>query len=262
MSTLIDRFGYVNPYLIELAARNGLMVPESITPKGMNAVLQSRWIQAKKFRFQISGQAPTDDQLELLRKLDCIDPISVCSDKNRHYDGALLMGTIASRFKIRLDFLVKEYERGARFRRVYLLGSERVLDPQAEIVDGLDQSATELDMMSHIVVESDNTPEWDIIPVKTPDIVLGGIRHRTANTRDTFIQWQQSTKCRAGKFLIASNQPFVRYQETNARRAIVHDVQVSGIGQSADVSLPLALFLDNLAKQFYEEFLLANYSTD
>ena len=262
MSTLIDRLGYVDPFLIELAARNGLKVPENISPKGMNAVLQSKWIQARKFRFQIAGTSPTDDQLELLRKLDCIDPISVCSDKNRHYDGALLMGTIAPRFRVRLDFLVKEFERGARFRRVYLLGSERVLDSQTEDIDGLTLPTTELEMMSHVIGESGIPSEWEIIPVKTPDIMLGGVRHRTANTGDTFVQWQMNTKCRAGRFLVASNQPFVHYQEINARRVVVHDVALFGIGQSADISLPIEVFWDNLAKQFFEEFLLGNYSTD
>lgn len=117
-------------------------------------------------------------------------------------------------------------------------------------------AANEMEMMKQIVYGAEVSSQWNIVSIETPNVPLVGAGYRTANTGDTFTKWRQDVKPE-GKFLVVSNQPFVRYQETNARRIIGPSIQFVGIGQEADTNLPLCLFLDNLAKQFYEEKMLA-----
>ena len=280
MSTLIDEMGRVNPTLIRLAQKSGLEVSETISPDGMNSILQAHWIHRGTFRYEIQGERPTEEYIDILRELDCIDEFLAPIRTYSTFDGSLLLGTTLPRFRTRLATLKKEYDRGAHFKQVYLLGSERPLNPQKESFDdlrfpkeGLPIKKTwdvatvplptnEIDMMHYVVDQSDIPTEWEVIVIKTSNVALQGAGFRYANTGDTFVQWQKDTRFVDGRFLIVSNQPFVRYQETNARRILPQEMLLFGIGHMANVELPLGTFLDNLAKQLYEESLLQKRFVD
>jgi hypothetical protein len=273
MPRLISDEGRINPFLIRFVRKSGLTISDDISPEGMNELLQAHWIQRGKFRYEIQGKPPTPEDLALLQEIGCIDEVKAPSDIHV-FDGALLTGAILGRVRTRLAFLAHEYWTGAQFNTVYLLGSERPLNPEKEGANDLQfpreglhrrevwkpggpaLPITEIEMMQYVVEQSDIPKDWNIVVIKTPNVPLQGAGSRPANTGDTFSQWQKQTGLTTGTFLVVSNNPFVDYQETNARRVLPQGMQLFGIGPAANTGLPLGTFCDNLAKQLYEEILL------
>lgn len=253
MSKLIDELGRVHPTLIRLARKTGLEISDIISPEAMNEVLQAHWIQRGKFRYEIQGNPPDHEDLSLLTEIGCIDEVKAPTGAYSLYDGALLLGGLLERVRTRLHFLIEEYRRGVHFKTVYLLGSRRPLNPQKEGECLKSRITSEIEMMSFVVGQTKMPEAWEIVVVDTPDVPLQSAGSRSANTGDTFVEWQRLTNFVGGRFLVISNNPFVAYQETNARRILPRQMELFGIGPVANTALPLSTFLDNLAKQMYEE---------
>lgn len=262
MTILIDKFKRINSSLISLIKLRGFLINENILLEDLNLFLNRHWNQKCKFRYQIKGKVLDMEELRLLRKLGCIEQIFSPIDYGKYYDGVLVLGGTVKAVQKRLNHLINEYRRGVKFKQIFLLGSERPLNINKEILNILwikeklfrfrNFPKTEIEIMQYLVGLLNLSSKWEIIPILCPNITINGIS-RFANSGDSIIYWQRQTGYIKGNFLIISNQPFIKYQEINAKNLLSSEIKIFGIGQDADLNFPTELFLDNLAKQFYEE---------
>jgi hypothetical protein len=280
MSQLVLPTG-VNPVLVEFMETLGLKVGNNVTLDGLNKILQDNWFSKDAaFRFKITGDPPTDEQVDYLRSLGHVDAIHT-PYLDQGWTEVLFLGAMIARVRDRLAFLCNEIRSGTAVRGpIFMLGSNRLLDPEKECENVLLTPApnlpfkagwsrpaatpvTEIDMMKFVVEQSDipldwKMTEWKIVYVPTPDVQIRGTdKIRPANTLDTVVEFFQRYRPDIGRTLVASNQPFVGYQETIVRRILPSAMSVVGIGPAANIKLPLKTFLDNIAKEIYERNLLS-----
>ncbi|MDP3685390.1 MAG: hypothetical protein Q8R32_00995 [bacterium] len=302
------------PKLLVLCRKYGIDVPDDVSPKELNDKLQQKWFKEGYLRYQIPGDPPKEDDLEVLRELGCIeaefpsptdyrtwDPdvhIKPPSYAVYQYEGVLILGALRARVVSRLHYLLSLCERLAdgieetdRFRlgKIYLLGGARPLDPVKEHPTRLRTPAelpfkegwtppeqmptTEAEMMEFTWRQSQLPSEWKHELVNTPlqskDSKNPEAGKRPPNTRDTVVEWihplpdqPERDPPKPGHYLVLSNQPFVKYQELTVQNAYRMCVALgrapsgftfSACGPKSSLTLPLATYLDNIAKQLYEE---------
>lgn len=261
---LFDAQGQPTEPLLRLLERLG--VQHDNTLRGIRDATQSAWYQAGKMRAEIK------DQMEVgqLRN-DCLGPLAQlgflreAEAPQTEHAYALVLGATVVAVRKRLAFLRDEWERGVRFREVILFGSERALMPDKEGMDVLynpqnaelpfpeDRAKTaeapprnEIEMMVAVY----NQPDFPW----TPKGIKATAIHATgkANTADTIRVWLQEKQPEPGACLAVSSQPFVSFQQVVIANELPEDFMVIGIGPAANPSLPLATFLDNVAKLVYE----------
>lgn len=255
--------------MLELVRKHGIEVPDEITAEELSAKLQAEWFQVGKLRYQISGGPPTQEDTALLRAVGCVDQIGVPNSWS--HEGIIVPGALLARVRSRLAFALELHEREAVKSCIYLLGSARPLDPTKEGKEALctpgetpfkqgwiphgEMPKTEAEMMKLVVDQSDLPSDTEIVVIDTPlqQKSDGGLR--PPNTSDTVKEWLKIGPP-GGLYVLVSNQPFVRYQEfatNNVLNEFGHGQAVVGVGPSANLALPLKTFLDNVAKQLFEE---------
>ncbi|TSC73141.1 MAG: hypothetical protein G01um101438_164 [Parcubacteria group bacterium Gr01-1014_38] len=285
------------PKLLVLCRKYGIDVPDDVSPKDLNDRLQQKWFKEGYLRFQIKGEPPKDDDLALLRELDCIDEVPPFLEfppeyppsepRPVIYEGMVLLGALRPRVVSRLqDFTT--FAPRVDFQRdwkAYLFGGARPLDPVKESREVLCTPAelpfkegwtapermptTEAEMMEFTWQQSQLPPEWKYELVNTPLQPKTDGGTRPPNTGDTAKEWFTKHKPRPGFYLVLSNQPFVEYQNLVVERALrecgapvqsvfQHSFGGEGFvmcacGLISSLTLPLATYLDNIARQVYEE---------
>lgn len=273
------------PDLLTLCCKYGIRAPDEISPQALNAELQQRWFQEGFLRYQIKGEPPCDEDRTLLRTLGFIDeippPTGVADrydpetratlDRPLSYTGMLLLGALRSRIVSRLFYLTTVASR-LTFNldwKIYLLGGARPLDPEKESPFVLCTPAelpflegwiapetlptTEAEMMKLVWQQSRLPMHWRAEIVYAPMQPKPNGGTRPPNTADTVRVWLSDHQPPPGTYLALSNQPFVQYQELVLQRLVPSGFAVYTCGPAASPTLPLATYLDNIAKQLYEE---------
>jgi hypothetical protein len=243
----------VNPALVKLMRLVGINVPEDPNLDQLHTLLQANCFQKGRLRYQIEGRAAVAEEIDLLDDLGCIQEVTPRA-MDRQFDGVLLLGALMPRVVSRLEYFLEQCRGRIHFSRLYLLGSDRKLDPAKELslLPADTALATEIDMMLWAATGAQIPSHCQqIVPIRTPDVVENG-KSRPANTGDTFRQWLAQTGFVSGRFLIVSNQPFVGFQELIAWNCLPDEMDLVTIGPAANTLLPLAVFMDNLAKTVYE----------
>ncbi len=254
----------------------------------LNQLLQEFWLRkAGSERWQL-----TDDTLTALQKKSIAEAFTELGlyqeiaptqegGQFKQYDCAFLMGALASRMESRLRYLMKLWEQGVRFDRLYVLVGYRKLSPDQEPITktleglGIDLNETNMAtyLVPHILQEIGGFPGVEIIYVNTP---INGKAQRATCT-DTITTWknqyglggQLSTRDR--HILVVSNQPYVEYQASVARRILSDNFReriqmighhnthfqigngytIEAVGHSG-VHHKLTVGLDSLARIVYE----------
>jgi hypothetical protein len=170
----------------------------------------------------------------ILRDLDCILPrFAPLGD----YDGAFLLGCMLKRARTRLDWLISQYQAGVNFKQLFVLGSRRKLDPVKESREELSKILSprgshlsdfstplnEIEMMQFVVSQTNIPDDWAIAYINTPDLddPKKPGEKKTATTGDTFEEWSRKFPYqRFGKYLVVSNQPFVKLPGLECSRNI------------------------------------------
>jgi hypothetical protein len=198
------------------------------------------------------------------------------------YSGILVLGATLKAVTRRFEFLRREEKRlGVKWTGLgmYLLGSERPLDPKLEMPEHVpailqetgasffplwreeaEQNKwprTETEMMERVIQWLGTGISWRRRPVSAPNVKNPNGSSRPANTAETIQRWLlENPSCMPGKYLLVSSQPFCEGQKMAVERA----VRKTGVeGYTFDVCgpaappLPLSRWLDNLAKQLWEE---------
>ncbi len=209
----------------------------------LNDVLQTNWLRAPGTeRYQLSDDALPVKQRDNIRKaLEQLGlyrevPPTKQNGQFTTYDCVFLMGALQSRVEKRFDYLLSLWEKGVRFKRLYILSGERKLagkeiEPMTEYFEKNHQEANEENMVKHIVThkkmpfsmqEALNNGTLEMIYVTSS---AKPNAHRS-KAFDNFIGWMnlygaQGEMTRQDKtILIISNQPFVAYIGAVASRAM------------------------------------------
>ena len=222
-----------------------------------------RWEpQSKKF------ESLRDEFMPLFIELGLVNEITPSFMK---YDTAICYGALLSRVRLRLSYLVEQWNKGIRFNELVFLGGERPLNPdlenEKELLNPIEspltlrkdwvppqklptneaemeelvwnQSEIPQEMRNHVKVTFVNTPMQPI--PKTP-------AYRRPTTDDTILHWLKEEKPKAGTYLFVSNGPYTLRQDLSARNMMPKNFGIDTIGDKTNPSLPVALYLDELAR--------------
>lgn len=246
---------------VPVEALRGLLDLFGLTHDGSLADIvcatQRAWYKEGKLRADIQETEgeKRESALPLLTRLGFVD--SVWATRQLH-DYAIVLGAKKLAIRKRYAFLRQEWKIGVRFHSLVMCGSDRpsdetVTDHMNDVLPFLEQqtfpvpvSADETDLMEVIYDLSRSTFPWNdkVIPIFKKTTVTG----RHANTRDTLTDWGTFP---TGRVLIVSSQPFVSYQAMIARQCLP-GCEIHAIGAAATPTLPISVYLDNLAKILFE----------
>jgi hypothetical protein len=278
MQMLIQN-GQVSPVLTTLMEAVGLHV-EDESPAGVNEILQQKWVKTGPgtVRAQIMGRLPTEEELSLLKGLGQTDAISIGSLLD--YDEFVFLGATMKAMARRLKFLIDEICRcqcgtdELPPRLSFLVSHKPIIHDQEgpQVMETI-MSETGLVLGSAWCMSrsSDDWPETEFEVAKFLCRMSGlGLDNVTmfacsssggkvVNTESTVRMWAESASSDPRRVGVISSQPFCGNQLLAVRRAVAgtraRDYQFSVFGPSAP-PLPLARWLDSLAKQLWEEFQL------
>lgn len=204
--------------------------------------------------------------LPLFRTLGYVDSLNAI---NKEYQYIIVLGSLAENVRKRLAFFLKEWDRGVRAQEIILLGSARPLNEKLETKDLLinDQSilpfrpdwhfdgtlpTTEYEMMKFVTDQAD-IPHEIKQHIKIFDTPMKQDGNRP-NTQDTINTWL-STNPAQGQVLAISHQPYVHYQHSVIRSMLPSSFMVETIGSAAKPNERIAMYLDSLAREIYQEYL-------
>ncbi len=234
--------------LLSLFSDRGELTIEALIPQ-----LKADWMQAKKERWEMDAryQDKWDEALPLLEQLDCIKEIY---PKEKHYDYALLLGSLGPNMVKRLDYLFTLWQQGVCFDEVVLLTGARDLDPKREdFPEGL---KTETDLLIYLF---ENHPLHKYVSYTVIDsektTLKDELLHRPT-TASTILKWLDDSPT-PGSCLAISTQPFVGYQEAVVRFFLPEAFAVEAVGPAITnpTYYPLSVYLDNFAKWLAYEHL-------
>jgi len=278
---LINKDGSVKSELLSLVRMQGIAVLEGVEPAELNKTFQQEWVRAKDgvLRAQLGGRFPTDEELALLRDLGVT---AIHINPCLQYDGTLLLGATMKAIARRMKFTADEYTFLQREPpTIYFLGSERLVDDDLEGIKAVPAilEETGFTLYANYRVEAD----CGIWPANESEVFKwlkrwgsyhngwwlgrscgvvsaplfpkpdGGMRN--PNTAETVRCWL-GYRPKPGYYLVVSSQPFCENQKMAVERAVK---EAGKEGYTFDVCgpeaplLPLSRWLDNLAKQLWEE---------
>ena len=205
------------------------------------------------------------------KKLGIIDEIRP-TEKN--YEYAIIFGTLVSRFRQRIAYVLQLWLEGIRFKKLVVLTGERPLEPTMESEDILYNRSntilpiraswmqpiitptTESEMAQMLFKQADLpqdlTEKVPTIFVDTPQLRdPHGVRRRP-NTGDTVCQWLSHQNPLPGSVLAVSNQPYIGYQDAVMKTILPITFMVDTVGAQASENEPLDELLDTLARWLYQ----------
>ncbi len=256
-------------HLLELAGRHGIDLKKEISVEELLEKIQQHWLRKVSRQYEISHvmpELPNKKDLSIFKKLHLIDAITPPPGE---YEGALLLGATANAVRRRIAFLLKQK---VKFKKLYVLGSHRILKPEHEGPDILFKPIPELPFktdyqipityenlpkteaqMMRLVCEQVSLPkEWEIIFIDTLLNQNSDSKTLQPNTTDTLRDFSNLDPV-PGKYLLVSNQPFVTRQTFNALSILPPEFTIVGIGDTALSATPLRTFLDEIGRLLYEE---------
>lgn len=221
-----------------------------------------RWETEDKYEQRRNELLPAFEQLGYTQSI---------YPSKQSYDYVIVLGSLAENVRKRLAFLLEEWKRGLRAEHIILLGSARPLNNNLENAELLLHDkrilpfratwhfngvlpTTEYEMMKFIVDQADIPEEIRarIVILDTPMREQDGkqIRPTTIDTINTWL----STHPTGGNVLAISHQPYVHYQHGVIRGALPAAFTVETVGATAKANERMALYLDSLAREIYQEY--------
>ncbi len=207
----------------------------------------------------------------LLRDLGFIDAtIAQFED----YEGALVHGGLLPRVRLRLHYLVKEWERGVRVSRIYFLSGERPLDPGQEGVAKLiedkesplkirkgwlkpsDFPKTEREMVELVWEQSeipaDMRSKVEVYFINAPMKNDAKGERRVRPTTDDTVETWLKTSPPQGRYLAITNAPYTNRQDLVVRAIAPSEYGIDTIGPGLGEKETMAIVLDELARSIFQ----------
>ncbi len=185
----------------------------------------------------------------------------VCQVKpsQKEYDFLLIMGALHKRAQMRIDYAVKLWKEGYRFKKIVVLGSERPLDAEQEPAHEFntdEKPHNEFGMLKYCCNNSmpaEMLTSKNIIFIDTPNTIDAHGKIKRATTGDTINEWLKTENPKPGSCLVVSNQPHIGYQETVVKNLVPQTFSVEGTGDQQSPDTPVSDILDALARWIYNE---------
>ena len=247
-------------YSMGISAENDL--------KDVVKITQQKWLKTNDRAKTDEIDKRRENYIYQLKEIGCVDRI-LPSKKNYHY--CLLLGGQYQTFVSRLEYLIDKWEKGVRFKSLVFLGEKRVLDferekkfilnhpnKQLRMKAAQRMPQTEMEMMKFIYDNIEIPREMRTL--KT--VFIDGAMHVSNNENsfpdiyDSVISWLNMEKPMTGACLVVSSQPYVGFQESVVRSALSNNFEVEAVGMEASPDTRMSLYLDTLARWFYQEALM------
>lgn len=275
LQLLFDEHFQPRAKLIDLLTLTGM---EALNASEQTIVHINNWAQAhllrqgERWQSQATQFEPLKHKIQpLLSDLKFIDASLPHFDT---YQGALVHGGLLSRVRLRLGFLVEQWEKGVRFSDLYFLSGARPLDAQKESEELLlhEKDAplqikkdwtqpkklpqTECEMMQ-LVWEQSEIPEamrehvqvhFICAPMKKD---LKNDKLVRPTTDDTIKQWLKE-KPAFGHYLAVTNAPYTNRQDAVLRALAPKGYAFETIGSGASQNEKMAIYLDELARYIFQ----------
>ena len=191
---------------------------------------------------------------KIINPLTNLGFINEINPSSQMYEGAILLGATTCKMKVRLQYLINQYNNGIRFNSIHFLVSERLLENQEveEYKNEIKKPKTEYEAMSKIW-ENIDAPESmrknvKIYFVNTP---MQGLKRPT--TDDTVVEWLK-LKPNDGKYLVISNAPYIQRQnlvmKTNVRQDDKYEFET--VGSKINNQETIAIILDEVARTIFQ----------
>lgn len=251
---LTDNSGELKKSVKELAAL--FDISPNLPVDQLLPLLQKHWLQVNKERWEMEKRFEDKkaQALPLLEEIGCVKTVRA---SKKEYTHALVLGAIGKTMQRRLDFLYEEWQRGVRFKEIFLLSGQRDLDPKMETIPEGVKTETELFvyLYNHHPLKNCGLP---MRVVDSPKEALPDGTVRRPNTGNTVRDWLALSP-QPGSCLVISTQPYVGYQEAVVRFLVPNSYQIECVGpQTENVYLdtsafgnrdyPLAIYLDSITK--------------
>ncbi|MCC2645707.1 MAG: hypothetical protein K0R94_1485 [Burkholderiales bacterium] len=191
----------------------------------------------------------------LLETLEKIRFIREIKPSLKHFKYVLFLGTVEEEVRNRLNFLEELWKEGVRFEQIFLLGSQRSLDP---LIENTKIASNEMEMMKsifneHQVLWPEGLKKVPLIPVNT-NMKLGEYeRLQKPDTSDTIYTWFLLELAPA-PVLVISNQPCVHYHHAVVKNILPNEYYVETVGDKANKQMKISVALDCIARWIYVSF--------
>lgn len=224
-----------------------------------------RWEQTNRFENLRPKITP------LLRELGFID---ATLPHFKEYQGAIVHGALLSRVRLRVYYLVKQWQQGTRFSHLYFLSGERPLEPNLENKNFLTKDSesllkirkdwlepvvfpeTECEMIQ-LVWEQSEIPKDMRKQVKV-HFINAPMKKDAKNERllrpttdDTIKAWLKTTPIQ-GNYLVITNAPYTNRQDLVMRSLTPREYGFDTIGSAASKQENASVFLDELARCIFQ----------
>ncbi len=240
-----------NPSWLKLLKTVG-MEAEDPSLKEMNAWAQAhllrrgeRWeAQSPQFEGLQEGLLPLFEDLGLMQ-----DAHAQCN----HYQGALIHGAHLIRMRLRLDYLVQEWNRGVRFQDLYFLSGERDLEPEEAEKSGV---TTENELTEWLWQNTDiplalrhNLSVHFISAPKKKEKKSG--KYVRPTTDDTLYAWLKTNPL-PGRYLAISNAPYIMRQDLVTQSIVPSQYVIDTVGPQVNPQEKMAILLDECARTLFQ----------
>jgi hypothetical protein len=276
-SSLFDCSHHPTPSLVKLMTLLGM----EEEPKDLSTI--NTWAQTHLLR---KGERwdPQTDQFEhsapqitsLLAQLGFMKAV----DPSRQtYEGALFYGSLLSSTRVYLHYLIEQWNKGVRFKHLYILSGARPLEPSLENPEALlsDNHSplkirsnwiaptilprTESEMMVFVWEQAelpeDMRTQMQLHVIDAPmklDLQTGKL---TRPTRDDTLQlWVQSAPT-PGHYLAVSRAPYIVRQAITAEVVVPQEYIIDTVGLEIRPQTKMILILDELARAIFQLTILA-----
>lgn len=243
------------------------------------AILQiNEWAQKNFLRQGERWEAQTNRfevlKLEIKPLLSELGFVDAVAPHFKDYQGALLQGGLLPRVRLRLHYLVEQWNQDVRFTHLYFLSGERTLEPQQESETALMQDEgsplkirkdwvkptvfpkTECEMMQ-LVWEQSDIPEAmrrevEVSFINAPmkkDPQSEKLLRPTAN--DTAVYWLKVAPP-YGRYLAVINSPYIHREDLVLRFTAPKEYSFDTVGSAAREQEKVIIFLDELARSIFQ----------
>ena len=250
-----------NSYLIQLLkitlngemdlSTNGLQ-QSTLTLEEMVKITQEKWLRpvgSERWNLKDSSllKVHRTEIIRLLKKMGFVNEIK---PSLKNYDAILVLGISDKNLITRINYIKKIYQEGIQYKKIYLLSGKIKIRPNLKEMMNIDSLhfLTEISVMDYLCKKlciSLKQPEMPIV------MVVAKKKKNRPNTADTLQEWLAKNDAEKN-ILIISNQPFVRYQKEVVKRVLKTSCNFDTVGAKMDLSIPIAVILDTVARYLYE----------
>lgn len=277
--SLLDTHGNPSSYLRTLFKT--LNFPYEGNVAELNTIAQENFLRKKGEERWHMKEVYADKRTEILSLLEKMNFLNRISPSSSDYDYIIIHGATITRMRDRVKFFIDLWKElplstQEKVKIVFLVG-DRILDPKIETKKDLLDPNGALTFFRKGWKEPLHLPKteseaariiWDQM-IEDPDLrnrvffveakTLKGGRRPT--TYDTLEAWLYSSKVDANhlqssKILAISNNPYILQQHQVFRNFLdktgFQNTSLETVGFESDVSTPIAVYLDNIARCLYE----------